>query len=146
MKYIKMYEIKSLEKRTDIFADAVKNDKKALINKMIDNDINQNEGEFILIAVIYNDEKILKKLIKKGVDLNALTQAGYSPLIFTAIQGFHSCMNTLIEAGADWNIIDDSGHDFLRYLPSYLRNKTIEKYPEQYKEYLFRKESEKYNL
>jgi hypothetical protein len=53
----------------------------------------------------------------------------------------------LIEAGADWNIKDNLGKDFLDHFNNKKnRNYIIKQYPKQYQEYQMKKNVEKYNL
>jgi ankyrin repeat protein len=52
----------------------------------------------------------------------------------------------LIENDADWNIKNKDKKDFMYYLSDKEKKKIIREYPEEYKEYLFKKDVEKYNL
>ena len=56
-----------------------------------------------MIACIqwFPSNKIGKQL--EGVDVNTLDNEGYTPLIRAAESGHHSCLNELIEEGADVN-------------------------------------------
>ena len=53
---------------------------------------------------------VIKKLLKRGVDVNRRTPNGWTPLKSAAQQGCLEIVKVLVEAGADPNIADDTNY------------------------------------
>jgi len=58
----------------------------------------------IHLAAQANDLRSLLDAIKKGVDVNALTDDGWTALHFAAYKGFEDAVKILLNAGVDVNI------------------------------------------
>jgi hypothetical protein len=97
-------------------------------------------------AIFVKNVNIIKSLIKYGIDVNLRNTLGSSPLNMAIDTLNEDIALLLIDAGADWNIVDNEGLDFFDRLTTKSRNIIIEKYPEKYKQYLIKKEANKYNL
>lgn len=89
------------------------NDKEArspLISALIEHGANlskDQEGTTLLAyACICNDRQIIKILLKHHVDVNAMGETGYLPLMCT---NEVDCAQLLLEAGAKVNATDESG-------------------------------------
>jgi ankyrin repeat protein len=54
----------------------------------------------------------LRKLLKKGVDVNCRDKDGRTPLYFAAYQGHSQIVDALIEKGAHLEIKDNEGTYF----------------------------------
>ena len=134
------------------------------IEKYLENggDINQQSsaGETLLMhSVVKNNLLMLNYLLENGADPNIQARNGWTCLIIAA--HYHLSGNSkikyessselgviskLIESGANWNLVTDNDGDFLQMLDNNLFKIIIEKYPEQYKKYLRKKESKNFNL
>ena len=88
----------------------------------------------------------VKDCIENGADVNYKSKCGENALILSSYNGYLEIVKILIENGADWNIKSKYNKDFVDYLSNENKEIIIREYPEQYKEYLFKKEVEKYNL
>jgi len=170
MKYIKTYE--SITNQTEIdkqlaigvhrnLMSLVKDAIKAGANPNQDNPFSGYNDNLLLIAVSNNNIVIVKELLKAGANPNCQNTTGNTPLIIASRDRFtrakvrtgwewdkyeENVIEELIRAGADWNIKNNEGEDFFDYLIEYFRLPLKEKYPKQYKEYLIKKEADKYNL
>ena len=129
-------------------------DSEKIIKLLIDaganvNITDDNNGNTALILWIKSDWKNtstnkIKLLINAGADVNIKNNYGNTALILASSRNQIENVKLLIEAGADWNLKNDEDSDFLDYLSN--NNVIIELYPDQYKEYLIKKDAEKYNL
>jgi len=121
---------------------------KLLIIAGADMNINTIDGNPILIYTAIHNIEIFKLLLKYGADVNIQNYFNRTALIYMSGNYIYNLtiIKLLIDAGADWNIKDDNGMDFLDYLKIEQKEKIIKLYPEKYKEYLIRKNVEKYNL
>jgi len=90
--------------------------------------------------------EIVTELINAGAYIDHIDRDGRSALIWSANRRNFDAMIILIEAGADWNIIDIYNEDFLGLLNNDDKNKIIKKYTVKYQDYLVKKDSEKFNL
>jgi ankyrin repeat protein len=120
---------------------------KMLIENGADVNCKNNYGWTPLIwSSYFSYLEIVKTLIENGVDVNCKTNGGWTPLMFSSSNGHLEIVKCLIENGVDWNIKNKDNKDFMYYLSDKEKEMMIREYPEQYKEYLFKKEVEKYNL
>ena len=124
--------------------------------------IKDNFNTYIIIVSVFNSNlSIVKELLKAGANPDVQNKLGYTPLIDAARDrrirsevrsGFEkniyqeNILEELIKAGANWNLKNNDGEDFFDYLPNSCREPLIDKYPEQYKEYLIKKDLEKFEL
>jgi ankyrin repeat protein len=121
------------------------------VKKCIENgaDVNckDNDGWTPLMWSSNNGHlEIVNVLIENGTDVNCKSNYGSSPLICSSYKGYLEIVKVLIENGADWNIKDNDNFDFMNYLSNKNKKIITREYPEQYKEYLFKKNVEIYNL
>jgi ankyrin repeat protein len=123
------------------------------VKKCLENgaDVNceDNDGWTPLISSSNNGYlEIVKVLIENGADVNCKCKCKYgsTPLIWASRYDNLEIVKLLIENGADWNMKDKDKKDFMNYLSKKNKEIIIREYPEQYKEYLFKKDVEKYNL
>jgi len=89
------------------------NEKKAIIDFLITNHIDYSNlnllGQSALhIAIEWNDVKIVKHLLNKGIDVNGYNS--FTPLKLAAFQGKNEIVMLLIEHGADINKVSTSGY------------------------------------
>lgn len=101
----------------------------------------------LLVAVYTNQLSVVKRLIRKGANLDIQNDVGMSAMMYAANYGRTRILKELIKAGADWNVENNFGVGFLDILK---RNDTekniINEFPEQYQNYLIKKQATKYNL
>jgi ankyrin repeat protein len=121
------------------------------VKKCIKNGADVNyKGDYgwtpLMLSSGYGHLKIVKVLIEKGADVNCRNNYGNTPLMESSYQGHLEIVKVLIENGVDWNIKNNENKDFVDYLSDSNKNIIIREYPEEYKEYLFKKKVEKYNL
>jgi len=101
----------------------------------------------IINAVVNDDEKRLKYLIRKGHNVNVQDSRGNTPLFYAAQHDLMNIIYILIDSGADWNIKNNKNYDFLFLLNDIQIENLKELYKEKYNDYLLRQEAEKkYNL
>jgi len=93
---------------------------------------------------------LIYKLIEVGADIEAKNDNGDTPIMRAAINSDLASMRILLEAGASLYCKNKQGHETLGFLNTYDINRIISKYPEQYKDYLKKKEFDdsvtKFNL
>jgi len=125
---------------------------KFLIDSGADINAKARDGYTALILATLNQHiKIAKFLIDSGADINMKTNKNNTALMFAANATFKidnvGLCKMLIDAGADWNIKNDvDGQDFLYFLNYRDKDMIINLYPDKYKNYLIKKEAEKYNI
>ena len=111
--------------------------------------INKVNSMDLIEAVESNNLKMVKELIKAGANLDILDNIGNTALILASYRNNIKIAKELIKAGADWNLKDyDNDYYFLNYLveEDEDKDKIIEEFPEEYENYLIKKDAEKYNL
>ena len=107
----------------------------------------ESKGIDLFNAIIKDDIKRVKYLIRLNADINIQDMEGRTPLFYAANHDFMPIIYILIEAGADWNIKNNKGYDFTYLLSDKQRKHIIDKYPNEYYEYELKKEATtKYNL
>jgi len=121
---------------------------KELIKAGANLDILDNIGNTALILASYrNNIEIAKELIKAGANVNSQDKYGSTALIYASYKNNIEITKELIKAGADWNLKNyDNDYYFLNYLVEEDKDKIIEEFPEEYENYLIKKDAEKYNL
>jgi ankyrin repeat protein len=107
---------------------------------------NKHGNTPLMLSSVKGHLEIVKTLIENGANVNCKSNYGNTPLIRASYYGHLEIVKTLIEIGVDWNIKNDDNGDFVDYLSKKNKKIIIREYPEQYKEYLFKKDVEKYNL
>jgi ankyrin repeat protein len=105
-------------------------------------------GWTVLLVAVYNNQlSIVKRLIRKGANLDLQNSTGMSAMMYAANYGRTRILKELIKAGADWNVENSFGVGFLNILKRTDAEKDIiNEFPEQYKNYLIKKQGNKYNL
>jgi ankyrin repeat protein len=122
-----------------------------IVKVLIENDADVNckdnfDNTPLTLSSIKGHLEIVKVLIENGVDVNCKNDGGWTPLIGASYYGHLQIVKCLIENGADWNMKDKDKKDFMDYLSEENKEIITREYPEEYKEYLFKKDVEKYNL
>lgn len=90
----------------------------------------------------------VKKALKNGEDIDYQKKGdNITALIMAAYKCNYDIVDYLIKKGANWNLKDITGKDFVDMIIEQGElDYFIKKYPVQYKNYLLKKEAEKYNL
>ena len=150
LKYIKSFEL--LSKDEDELFSAVTKNKNRKIKNLIDGGVNvdavdnYNRTALHFAVSLPGNIDIVKDLIDAGVNLDSVNDWGATPL-FVASQysSLFDYVKLLIDAGANWNISCD-GRYFLDMLTDVHHNYIVTHYNKMYKDFLIRKEANKYNL
>jgi ankyrin repeat protein len=66
-------------------------------------------------AVLWNNNKLVKLLLRKNVNLNAKDKEGYTPLMLAAVFGYLEVCQILIDAGADSTMKNNLGLDYITF-------------------------------
>lgn len=91
--------------------------------------------------------KVVELLVNKNADLNIKDFSNKeTALIKAAILHRGRVVEALIELGAEWYHKNNDGKDFLDFFNDQFREDMKDQYPEQYQEYLLKKDTSKYNL
>ena len=154
MKYIKTFENTIFLNINDKLIDAIYFDNKVIkVKKLIESgadinyiDTSNDNMTPLMVSIVRNRIEITKYLIENGADTNSQDVDGKTPLMYAGSMNSFEMVQLLIEAGVDWNIKDDNGDDFFELLDDEMIKDVIENYPDEYKDYLMKKEAEKYNL
>jgi len=102
---------------------------------------------FYILQAFYNNIKTVEKLIDLKIDLNYQDPSNeYTALITTAVQGYYEALELLIEAGADLTLKDKADCDFSNYIPEFKLEEYKSKYPEQFKDFILKHDSNKFGL
>lgn len=98
-----------------------------------------NEDEISLISAIENDikgnrqDKIIKKLIEKGADVNKPSEFGFTPLMVASLGDNLYLIQTLINAGADVNAIAKKTDNPVNDIPDYYsKQKELQSFLDSY--------------
>jgi ankyrin repeat protein len=135
------------DKLLDYSRKGILNGVKECIENGVDVNCKDNDGWTPLMwSSQYGYLEILKVLIENGADVNCRNYFGNTPLIRATYYNHLKVVKILIENNADWNIKNKDDKDFMYYLYKENKEIIIREYPEEYKEYLFKKDVEKYNL
>jgi ankyrin repeat protein len=120
---------------------------KVLIENGVDVNYMDNSGGTPLIWSSENGHlEIVKVLIENSGNVNCKDYYGWTPLMYSSYNNHLDIVKVLIEHGVNWNIKDDKNNDFMNFLSEENKEIITREYPEQYKEYLFKKDVKKYNL
>jgi ankyrin repeat protein len=151
MKYIKTFEAKkddiNLELMDAIYFNNISDTIENILKRGADiNFKNDHNRTPLMVAIARERNKIARYLVKNGADINHQDNEGVTPLMLAGKMNSFEMLQLLIEAGADWNLKNNNKKDFFNYLMENKEKMIIEDYPEQYKEYLIKKDADKYNL
>jgi len=150
-----MKHLKRFEHNYATLIDAIYDCEDRLILKMIDAGYNVNETDImcrtpLMWCAIEREVSVdvTKKIIEKGAKLDVQDKDGCTALIKAADRRNYPVLYALLDAGADWSYRENWTHhpDFFYYLTSNDKIQIINMYPEKYKDYLMKKDAEKYNL
>ena len=135
---------------------AIINNRYVICEYLIDLGATLDYNDSIIFSSIFKiNEKPLKYCILAGVNVNqidnTLLDNNYTPLINTSLYTISKKwekLKLLIDANADWNILNKNGLDFVDLLAKQLIFKLKRNYPKKYKNYLkmkpiYKKEFEK---
>jgi ankyrin repeat protein len=78
--------------------------------------VDANKWNALHFAVADNRNDIVKPLIDRKIDLDAQDKDGMTPLMFAAMDGNCECVETLLENGANTNLVATNDHDELNAL------------------------------
>ena len=98
---------------TPILSDDANKYRMELIDQHVDVTSHNNGETSLHIAVQYNDIKIVKSLILKGADVNAVDNNGNTPLHLAIIYERVEIVELLLSNGADVNIKPKYTHSLL---------------------------------
>jgi ankyrin repeat protein len=169
MKFLKTFEAKQLPKKyrlpqvnnqvnaQELFQTIRRmglRDTKKLLNKGANVNIQNRIGKTPLINTVSSSSvgtteqrmKMIDLLLKYGADVNIQDHNGNTAIIKAAINGLTELVFKLIEVGADLSIENLDHEDIFSYLTGEGVEEIKEKYPEEYDEYLLKKDSNRYNL
>jgi len=157
MKYIKKYE--GVNDINYSLLHAIEFDNRVdKVQKLIEEgadiefrDPDRYNTSMLMTAIVRDREEIAEYLVKQGADLNYQDDDGGTALMYAGIYNSpFSTFQLLIEAGANWDLTDDEGREFMDCViedkEQMLKEDYPEKYAEYYKRYLFKKDVKKYNL
>jgi len=155
MKILKSYEQLFENKKNTIYKSIKKRDINAL-KFYIDNggDVNiiDKSGYSLLDKIVTNTKKFMdfkleaiQLLLDAGININYHTMTK-PPIIFYVNYINIKIIKVLIEYGVDWNITNHTGNMFLEFLDDDVKEELIKLYPEQYKKYIIKKQSNRFNL
>ena len=80
----------------------------------------------LVSAILANDSYKIKSLLDHGVDVNDNRCFNIPPLLRAALYGKSEALKTLIECGADKNIIDKQGNTALKLAKKHNHQKIVE--------------------
>ncbi len=94
-------------------------------NPKMESVIEPTRNETLLhIAARYNQPEMVKLLINKGLNVNAVNQAGNTPLHLAVFSGSYALIESLFKHGADYQLRNQRGRTALEYV-SYGKNPEI---------------------
>jgi len=158
MKYLKTYESTN-NKCSNSFIERNFDDLYYL-KSWVDNgcDINWEDGDYLSLLhlnVYHGLTENVKFLIDNGADVNQQNDYGNTPL-HRIIQDKNentrkNVLDLLINAGANWNILNIAGNDFLDVFKLYYDGEdeyeyVIKTWPKKYELYLKQKKANDFNL
>jgi len=125
---------------------------KTLVEAGANTNIKNTFGNYpITMAAARGYSRALKELLKsKNININIRTDSTNSTALIIAARNINlDCIIELINADANWNITDDENKDFISILKdknSEYLTYIIDKFPNQYKNYIKNKRLKSYNL
>ena len=120
IKHVAAVSVKNTSNETTLMTAFLKengNDINVLINAGVDPNIVDASGHTWLHASTDGDcgKEVLQAIMSHGVDVNAKTKDSKTALMLACRKGNIDAINILLNAGADPNIIDASGHTCLHH-------------------------------
>ena len=105
----------------------------------------------LINAVCHDNYYKTKKILDSGFDVNSRENLDYTALLYAAYRGYWNIVYLILKYDPDWYIKDPSDTDFIEYIEQYVGGDRVLKqirknFPEKYKEYFIRRNSEKFNL
>lgn len=166
MKYIKKFENKTIDEISSKLIESIERCDMELFLKCLDDEADVNyyrhkDDTFPLMATVSTERiskmlrdiryQMAKLLLEKGADPNQKDINDFTSLtVASEPTPYDEIILLLLEYDADWYFKDHKGLDFLEILKTNnyfeIVDDIIEKFPEKYKEYLIKKDAEKYNL
>jgi len=155
----KLIEAGSSVNDNDLLDLAAYNNYSSIVEELIKAgaDLNRQDNNSGLTPLIFasanGNMASSKKLIDFGANLDIQDNFGDTALISCARNSKQPAyrknieiIRYLIKNGADWNLKNNKNKDFLNYLRPYDKKIIREEFPEKYKDYILKKDIEKYNL
>jgi len=161
MRHIKTYTQKELDE--DLLKYSQNNSALQKMRELIKDGANIDCVDVIhrtslIIATNYLNYSIIKLLLENGADINIVDKYGDNCLFYIVKQDnytYHTLMNKIniivdliITHGIDMNIKNNNNKDIfgLTNANPFILQYIIDNYPEKYKDYLLKKEADKFNL
>jgi len=144
--YIKLNEITTLEFLKMVVINDISGARLYLQNGGDVNVVDSNkQNGLMMCANIFNVLEMIELLLEYDIDIDAKDLYGETALIIASRNDFKNVMR-LIDADADWELLDSDGNDFLSHLFPGERKRIINKYPEKYEKHLQQLKANEFNL
>lgn len=118
-KFKSAYWILALRLWTKAIGSDAEDDRESIVDLLIDHleDKNPRNGIYtpLICAVITNDKRAVRKLIRSGADVNGCNKFGETALIVAIRSASLESANELIEYGVDVNVKDFKNRNALHY-------------------------------
>ncbi|MEI7501627.1 MAG: ankyrin repeat domain-containing protein, partial [Bacteroidota bacterium] len=82
------------------------------------------QESLLLVAARYNQYEMVRKLLDKGLDVNAKNKLGSNPLHLACFTGSVAMVNDLLEKGSDYSVVNSRGKTPISYV-SYGKNPEV---------------------
>ena len=82
------------------------------------------EESLLHVAARYNQYEMVRKLLDKGLDVNAKNKLGSNPLHLACFTGSVAMVNDLLEKGSDYSVVNSRGKTPISYV-SYGKNPEV---------------------
>jgi len=116
----------------------------------------ENIDSEIVWGMFQNNPEQVMYGIANGGDVDVQDGNGETSLMFMAKRlryettwlksKYYTNILTLINKGANWNLVDENGKDFLDYVEEEVKDELSYEFKEKYKEYLINKDLDKFNI